>query len=381
MKKNDIYFVIYAFLAWRLGLFLALFLATKLLPLQSNFLGGGLSNYINNPGLWAWANFDGEHYLSIAQNGYGFGERAFFPLFPVLIKFIGSLFGGSLQSFNVTGNIIANLSFIIGLIGLYKIVGLDHETKISKLTVIVLLLFPTSFYFVSVYTESLFFALAVWSFWYARQRKWLLASILGILLCLTRFVGLIILPALIVEWFLQNRTRENFLETFPKVLFTIPVGLLAYMYYLQRSVGDMFAFYNNLATFGEQRSSRPITLPQVFYRYIVKILPNLNSTFFPVIFTTILEFSFGVVFLIISTYSFFVQRFSYATFVFLGYLIPTFSGSFSSIPRYVVVLFPVYILIAKYLSKSKILLFVFCLTSVILLIISFSLFARGYWIA
>ncbi len=294
---------------------------------------------------------------------------------------MGSLFGGSLQAFNVVGNAVANLSFVAGLIGLYKLVSLDHPAKISKLTIIVLLLFPTSFYFVTLYTESLFFALAVWSFWYARKGRWFASSILAILLCATRFVGLIILPALAVEWFLQNRNKKNVLKTFPSILLTIPTGLLAYMYYLQRTVGEMFAFFNNLSSFGEQRSDHLIMLPQVFYRYIVKILPNLNTTFFPVIFTTVLEFAVGVIFLMISTYSFFVQRFSYATFLFLGYLIPTFSGSFSSLPRYVIILFPVYILTAKYLSKSKFLLFVFCLLSGILLIISFSLFARGYWVA
>lgn len=381
MKKKDIYFVVIAFLMWRFGLFVILFLAEKFVPLQTNFLGGGLGNYLGNPNLWAWANFDGEHYISIAQNGYGFGERAFFPLFPVLIKYIGNIFGGNILTFNIAGNIVSNLSFLLGLLGLYKIVGLDHPAKISKLTVIVLLLFPTSFYFATVYTESLFFALAVWSFWFARKEKWLAASLLGILLSATRFVGLIILPALLVEWFLQNRGKKNFLYSFPPVLLAIPTGLLAYMFYLQRTVGDMFAFYNSLATFGEQRSNHLITLPQVFYRYIVKILPNLNTTFFPVIFTTVFEFVIGVLFLMISTYSFFIQRFSYATFIFLGYLIPTFSGSFSSIPRYVVILFPFYILLAKYLSKNRILVLVFCLISFILLVISFSLFARGYWIA
>lgn len=375
------YFIVFAFLIWKLGLFLVLFLAARFVPLQTNFLGGGLAGYLANPNLWAWANFDGEHYLSIAQNGYGFGERAFFPLFPILIKYAGELIGGSLMSFNIAGNIVSNLSFLIGLTGLYKLVGMDHPNKISKLTVVVLLLFPTSFYFTAVYTESLFFALAVWSFWFARSKKWLPASLLGILLCATRFVGLIVLPALLVEWFVQNRAKKNFLGTFPSVLVAIPTGLLAYMYYLQRTTGDMFAFFTSLATFGEQRSSHLIILPQVFYRYIVKILPNLKITFFPVVFTTIFEFAVGILFLMVSTYSFFVQRFSYATFLFLGYLIPTFSGSLSSMPRYVIVLFPVYILLAKYLSKSKILLFAFCLLSVILLIISFSLFARGYWLA
>jgi len=382
MKKSDLYFVIFAFLIWRFGLFVILFLATKIVPPQTNFLGGGLGNYLSNPYFWSWANFDGEHYLSIAQNGYGFGERAFFPLLPLLIKFIGNFFGGTLFSLNVAGNIISNLSFFVGLIGLYKLARMDFNEKVSKLSLVILLLFPTSFYFVSVYTESLFFALAVWSFVFARQSKWFTASIFGIFLCATRFVGLIILPALFIEWYLQNRKTKNLVRSFPPSLVTIPIGLLAYMYDLKRTVNDAFAFYTNLTTFGEHRSNHLITLPQVFYRYSFEIVPALkNTTFFPVIFTTIFEFAVGIIVFLVSLASFFVQRFSYATFFFLGYLIPTFSGSFSSMPRYVIVLFPVYILAAKFLSKSKALLFVFCLISAILLIISLSLFARGYWLA
>src|SRR4030042_3666725 len=37
--------------------------------------------------LWSWANFDGVHYLLLAEKGYAFGlTQAFFPVYPLLIK-------------------------------------------------------------------------------------------------------------------------------------------------------------------------------------------------------------------------------------------------------------------------------------------------------
>jgi len=204
---------------------------------------------------------------------------------------------------------------------------------------------------------------------------------LGILLTATRFVGLIILPAILIEWFLQNRREKGYIKKLPGAILFIPTGLLAYMYYLDKVKHNMFAFFTDLSGFGEQRSSSLIPLPQVLYRYVFKILPNLNTTFFPVIFTTVFEFSIGIAYLVLSIFSFFKLRLSYAVFLFFGYLVPTFSGSFSSLPRYVAVLFPAYILFALFLEKRKVILFLVCLLFFALLIISFALYSRGYWLS
>ena len=382
MSIKEFKFLLRAYFGWLAVLFLILIVAVKFVPLQQNFLGGGLENYLTNPYLWAWGNFDGEHYISIARLGYGFGEHAFFPLYPILIRIVSDIGGfKSPYLLNLAGILISNISFFIGLTGFYKLLRLDFSERFSRLAIVFLLVFPTSFYFAGVYTESLFFVLAVWSFYFARRGNFLFASLLGVLLTATRFVGLVILPVILVEWFLQNRKKESFLKTFPGITLAIPTGLLAYMYYLKRTTGDMFAFFNSLKTFGEQRSSHLITLPQVFYRYIFKILPGLNTGFFPVIFTTVLEFAIGGIFLLLSLLAFLRMRLSYSVFLFLGYLIPTFSGSFSSLPRYVLVLFPVYILTAQLLEKRKAYLIAFGVISFIFLAISFALFARGYWLS
>lgn len=392
MKKKDLIFLLSAFLSWRILLFIFLFLAIRFVPLQKNFLGGGMANYLANTWLWAWANFDGEHYLAIAQRGYGFGEQAFFPLYPLVIRSIGMIIGGNLGSFNLAGLLISNLSLLGGLIGLYKLVRLNYSEKVAKLTAIISLLFPTSFYFGAVYTESLFLFLVIWSFYFARKQKWLLASVIGALAASTRFVGILLVPALLTEYFLRQPLKENPLKvqrTF-SILLIIPLGLLAYMYYLRQTTGDWLAFVHALPSFGEQRSSYAVLLPQVFYRYFFKILPSLNYSYdavasfayFPVVFTTLLETMVAIIFLAIGILSFFKLRLSYAVYLFLGYLIPTLSGSFSSLPRYVLVLFPAFILTSIYLSKAnrivKISIFVLLF---LLLAVSTIMFSRGDWIS
>lgn len=325
-----------AYIIWLAALYAVLFFAVRFVPVQKNFLGGGYENYQKIPYVYAWANFDGEHYLSIAKNGYGNGEQAFFPLYPLLIKILGNNIYIAL--------LISNLSFLISLLGLYKL------TK-SKLVITLLLFFPTSFYFASAYTESLFLCLVVWSFYFFKKKKYFSGIVLGSLSSLTRVIGI------------------------------IPIGVLSYMAYSKYKWGDFLAFFHSAKQFGEQRSDHLIILPQVFYRYFVKIIPNLTWSYFPVVFTTFLEIFIAILFLYIIIISFRKIKWEYWLFLTLGYLIPTFSGSFSSLPRYVLVLFPFYIFMAQKLEKSKSKLFVFLLISAILQVISFSMYARGYWLS
>lgn len=370
MSKKDLSFILYSFLSWRILLFVILFFAVKFVPLQQNFLGGGIQAYLKSPWLWSWANFDGEHYLSIAKDGYHLAEQAFFPLYPLLIK----LLGGGVWS----GLILSNTSFFLALVGLFKLLRIDYSDKVSKLAVMLLLLFPTSFYFGAVYTESIFLCFVVWSFYFYRKGNILLASFLGMFASATRVIGVVLLPIYLLE-LLKDKVRWNKKHLW---LLLIPLGLVGYIFYLNRVYGDPLMFLHALPAFGEQRSSTPILLPQVIYRYIFKILPNLNYSYFAGTFTAIMEFVVGILFLIVSVISFFKLRLSYAMLLTLGYIIPTLSGSFSSLPRYVLILFPAFILFSVWLNKVPRIIRIICYTILFVsLIISLSLFSRGFWLA
>jgi Gpi18-like mannosyltransferase len=370
MSKKDFSFILFSFLSWRVLLFVILFFAVNNVALQQHFLGGGMQAYLKSPWLWAWANFDGEHYLSIAKDGYHLAEQAFFPLYPLLIK----LMGGGVW----LGLLISNTSFFLALVGLFKLLRIDYSQKIAKLAIILILIFPTSFYFGAVYTESLFLCFIVWSFYFYRKGNFLYSSILGMLASGTRVVGIILLPIYLLELY-KNKVKWSKKHLW---LLLIPLGLASYMVYLGRVYGDPLMFLNSLPAFGEQRSSVPILLPQVIYRYVFKILPSLNYSYFAGTFTTVMEFVIGVMFLIISVISFFKLKLSYSLFLVLGYLVPTLSGSFSSLPRYVLVLFPAFLLFSLWLDKIPRILKIVCYTMLFLcLIISLSLFSRGFWVS
>ncbi len=376
MKKKDLVLLLSAFLSWRILLSLFLFLAIKFVPLQKNFLGGGMANYLANTWVWAWANFDGEHYLSIAYSGYKHFQHFFFPVYPLTVRFFALFLAQDFKNYLYSGVFVSNLSFLVALIGFWKLIRLDFDRKKAELALILLLLFPTSFFFGSVYTESLFLALVVWSFYFARKGDWIFAGILAGISTATRIVGIALFPALIIEAWTQKNKKG-----IAASLLTLS-GLVIYMYYLKISTGNPFEFFNTVSIFGEQRSTSLILLPQVFYRYIFKILPNANYNNFSSFYPIILEFAMGTVFFILSILSFWKLRISYSIYLAIGYILPALSGSFSSFPRYVLVLFPAFILGSIYLSKAnrivRISIFVLLF---ILLTVSTIIFSRGYWIS
>lgn len=396
---NELVFVVLAFVIWRVALIIVSLFVSRFFELQPNFLGGGRSAYLENPVFWSMANFDGQHYLNISQNGYGLGEYAFFPLYPLIIKYMGMLFGGSLELLNFYGQIISNAAALLGVVGFYRLARMDLSKESSRLALILLLVFPASFYFAAVYTESLFFALLVWAFYYARIRKFRTASIIGFFLAVTRPVGIFLFPAMWLEAYYGKNLRldstasqintrgfptkfiRDVMSSFPPASLLIPAGLGIYMLYLKNRVNDSLAFFHQIAVYGEQRSTTLVLLPQVLYRYVFKILPNLNFNYFPGIFFTLLEFGISLLYLPAIIMLLFKSRPSYFAFSILAYLLPTLTGSFSSMPRYLLVLFPIYIFLAERLIRSKIMVFAFCFISSILLVISLSLFERGYWIS
>jgi Gpi18-like mannosyltransferase len=371
-------------LLWRVAIFFVFLFSLSIFPLQFNFLGGGLSSYLHAPYLWSNLNFDGEHYATIAQNGYKPLEYFFFPMYPILIHSFSLLGSTSTRGIAISGLFVSNIALVVAVIGFVKLMQLDYSKKVILTSILLLLLFPTSFYFGSFYTESLFFAEVIWAMYFARQRNWLASGLIGSLACATRIVGVALIPALLVEIYMQIGLKDIKKLIQPLIMVSISIlGIAGYMFFLQQKTGDPLAFFTSLNTvFGEQRSNSIILLPQVFYRYFIKILPVLNYSYFPQVFSTYLEIIVGLLFLLLSILSYFKLRLSYSIFLTFGYLIPTLSGSFSSFPRYALILFPGFIIMALYLEKMPLIIrsFVYVLFGATLFIAE-SLFMRGYWIS
>ena len=387
MRIRDLKFIISSVILWRVVLFAILFIALKTITLQDNFLGGSKSMYLQNPLLWAWGNFDGEHYLFISKYGYNPHQYYFFPLYPYLVRLFAVLSRQGLDKYHLLGLVVSHIFFVAGLAGLWKLIKLDYNIKVAKISLLIILLFPVSFFFVSFYTESLFLALVVWALYFARKKMWVGACILGALASATRIIGLVLIPVFIIE-FISQYSNAVCKPSYKRIVITflafisVSVGLIVYMIFLNHITGDFFAFSKSGYIYGEYFSDKPVFILQVFYRYIFKIVPNLNWNYFPVVFSTLLEFLVAILLALLSLVGLFRLRLSYWFFMVSGFIFPTLYVNFVSLPRYALVLFPMYILIADILSNKNVLVKVSAYTILFVgLIISLMLFSRGYRIA
>lgn len=374
------------FLSWRIFLFVPLIVSNYfLLPregfgytLTLHFLDKGsfLSNFL----LYPWGNFDGVYYLLIAAKGYTV-NAGFFPLFPLTIKIASSILGPAVSGLPFdprqyfTALVLVSIYFLLAIVVMHKLILIDFKKSIAIWSIIFMLVFPTSFFFATIYSESLFLFLTVLCFYFARKKKWLLASIFGVLLTATRVVGIAIAPALFYE-FLQNEKSFFKIKVLPLLL--SPLGLLGYMYFNYLKWGNALYFIQAQGNLQNNRTVNSIVLfPQTMYRY-AKILTTVSLSQYEW-WIALLEIS---VFVFAATLLFVAWkkkvRFSYILFSVIALLIPVSTGTFSALPRYVLILFPIFIGLA--LLKNKALKIAYATLGLILLFILFALFSKGYFI-
>jgi hypothetical protein len=187
---------------------------------------------------------DAAWFLAIATRGYGAGDgsAAFFPLYPVLIKMVASLPGiGPLGA----ALLVSNASFAAALVVLHGLTRLEGmPAHAARLTVLLVAIFPTAFFFLAPYTEGVFLLLSVSAFWFARRDRWWLAALAGALAAATRSVGVLLALGLGVEAVLQARRDGR--PLFPRLGAALAVGLgpLLYLVWWRVQQGDALGPWN-----------------------------------------------------------------------------------------------------------------------------------------
>jgi hypothetical protein len=186
--------------------------------------------------------WDSVWYMAIASGGYGDGAReAFFPLYPLLVKVAGA----PLHSTLVGGALLSTALLGVALVLLHRLVALDYERAIARNAVLVTALFPVSFFFSAVYSESLFLCVSIGAVYAARRERWAWAGALGALAATTRSAGVLLLVplAMIYLWDAGRpglRTRRP-LRADALWLALVPLGLASYCGFLALGGHDALA--------------------------------------------------------------------------------------------------------------------------------------------
>lgn len=146
-------------------------------------------------GLFGW---DANQYVRIAREGYAHGwETAFYPVLPGLEHLLMGVFGGSP---GLAGLVVANLATLLAFGLLRVLVEREVGRRPAQRALLYLACFPTAFFLIVPYTESLFLLFSVASFLALRRERWLLAGVCAALAELTRPLGILLVAAMLAEY-------------------------------------------------------------------------------------------------------------------------------------------------------------------------------------
>jgi len=151
------------------------------------------------PLVGVWQRWDACWYTKIATFGYEANENSvnFWPLFPLLTALVSLVLGAGAMA--LSGLVVAGIAFVAAIEGMRRLVGRDFGPEVANRTILAISFFPTAFFFFAPFTESLFLALSVWAMVGARERRWLLALVAAFLASLTRIQGLFLMLPLAWE--------------------------------------------------------------------------------------------------------------------------------------------------------------------------------------
>jgi Gpi18-like mannosyltransferase len=325
-----------------------------------------------------WNRWDAQHYLDIARDGYVTEDSrtqyqrhwiVFYPLFPWVVRVLNWL----VREFVLSAHLVALAGAIATAIVFQRLVELDYERALARSAVVFMFIFPTAYFFHAGYTESLFMAVAVGCVLAARQRHWATAALLGALASLTRVNGLLLIPVMLIEAFMQYRGDGGRMQ---RRWLWIPLagsGFLIYLAVNWRVWKDPFYFQ----TVMEQYWGKKLMWPWAgIARSATQALADIpwRSQLFGV-----QELVFIAIGLVCTVWCWRRLRPSYAVWMTLNWLLVTSTARIMSTPRYLLTFFPMFILFALLASEKPFRGTLLTIWSVAFFGLFATLFALGQW--
>lgn len=367
------------YLAIHIAFFILTYTATLFILHHSLWYSLGSKMYVF---LNYWNQWDTVHYVTIGASGYpDASQTAFFPLYPLLTHV--AMLGTSHAL--LAALLVSNLAGLGMLIVCYRLVEMDFGAERAWRSVLYLSVFPTAFFFGAAYTESLFLFLVLLSFYFMRREHWWLAGLAALFAGLTRATAVALLIPLCFEYLRQRNFQWR------KIRFDILscaggiAGIGIFSLYCYLTFHDPLAFSH-----AEQKMwNRAFMLPgQSFLVSIHTIFTHAILTFYTM--HNVLNLIFGLFMLIMLVLSFvgpwkFARKdWVYPLYAVVAYLfciclpIPTSLAILDSLDRYVLIIFPAFIVLAE-MGKERNFNISYLLISLPTLAFFALLFLTGNW--
>jgi Mannosyltransferase (PIG-V) len=194
-----------------------------------------------------WQQWDVSWYIAIATHGYGtdpWRAPAFFPVYPILLRVFDVVIPGRTL---IAALLLSSLCALVALVLMCRLALdiLGPAAADANRAVVYLLAFPTGFYLVNGYNESLFMALALGSLLLMRRGHWWWAGLVAGVASGTRLSGLLLGAAFAVEYVRQHggfRRPLRGLRWDVLGIALVPAGVVAFSIYCGVRFHDPLAF-------------------------------------------------------------------------------------------------------------------------------------------
>jgi Mannosyltransferase (PIG-V) len=314
----------------------------------------------------AFVRHDSGWYVDIARRGYNVSDAvaggrsniAFAPVYPLLMRYVGRLFGRSQGLTYLAGILVSWISFVAAMAALYYLAALDLPRRRAERAVLLTAIFPFAFFYGAVYTESTFLLFTVLSFYGFRTRRWAVGGVCGAIAGATRVTGILMWPALAwTAWrtlraapdaaLAQASSRDRDRLQAAAALVVSTLGFVAFCAWVYSETGTPLLWATALTRWGSgyHPGGAPWSAPLAL---AVALLTH------PYVFLTsgpmaVYDALYGVTALLFVAATPFVwRRFGagYGLFMALNLYVPLSSGAFEGLGRYCSVLFPCFIWLA-----------------------------------
>ncbi|HEY0080562.1 MAG TPA: mannosyltransferase family protein [Pyrinomonadaceae bacterium] len=322
-----------------------------------------------------WNRWDTPHYLDIARDGYlTTGDQrlwiVFYPLYPWLVRVFSWLTAGD---YLVAALLVSGVSSVAAALLLQRLALFDETEGVARRAVWFMLIFPTSYFLHIGYTESLFLALCLGSFVAARKERWLAAGLLGALAGLARVNGLLLIPALAAEAFMQWRSNDRRFNPQWLWIGLTSLGLACYLLLNKYVTGDAFAFQKIL----REHWHKKLSWPWLGIRGVAGGIWRPDAAEAQMV--GVQELIFIALGFVAIVWCWRELRPSYAIWATLNWLLLTSTSFVLSSPRYVFTMFPIYFLFARLASARPVWGGVITVWSLLYLALFVGQFVQGRW--
>jgi len=308
----------------------------------------------------AFTRHDSGWYFDIARNGYdaagavagGRSNIAFAPVYPLLMRYVGRVFGRAPGDLYLGGILVSWVTFVAAMVVLYRLAALDLPRRRAERAVLLTAIFPFSFFFGAVYTESTFLLFTLLAFYGFRTRRWALGGIAGAIATGTRVTGILMWPALAwIAWRSVAPTKPDRLAA-SAALAVATLGFAGYCAYIYSLTGQPLLWATALTRWGSGYHpggapwSAPVDLLRRLLTHPYAFLATEPMALYDTLYgVTALAFAAAIPFV--------WQKLgaAYGLFMVVNLYVPLSSGTFEGLGRYCSVLFPAFIWLASIRSR------------------------------